>query len=770
MSQKATVRVQTGPIIASELNLPLPGVSAVLKLLADGNTIPFIARYRKEVTGGLDEVAVEAIQERNQYIVDLEDRRSTVLASIKEQGKLSDALEKRILACDTKSKLEDIYLPFKPKRRTRATIARERGLEPLADLILQQPIEGTPEQAAALFINLEKEVADIEAALKGARDIVAEAVSERSESRQLVRDALMNQGVLTSVVTSEFKEKRSRFEQYYTFSEPVSDIPSHRFLAIRRGEREGALRVTVELDSEPLKSRLLGIMEWAKGSTFSAQLIQAVDDAYNRLLAPTLETDIRAEVKMKSDRAAVEIFASNMRDLLLAAPFGARGVIGIDPGLRTGSKCVALDGTGRFIETTTLFISRGQRDALEAETILAGLIEKHKPRAIAVGNGTGGRETETFVKKVLRDTKNKDISVISVNEAGASIYSASPVARDEFPELDLTIRGAISIGRRLQDPLAELVKIEPKSIGVGQYQHDVYQPLLTRKLTSVVESCVNGVGVHLNTASPSLLGYVAGIGPTLAKRIVEYRSSNGPFSKREDLTKVPGLGPKAFEQAAGFLRIPDGENPLDASAVHPERYSLVAQWAKELGVELKDLVGNRGALEKLDLTHYLTDDVGELTLKDMVDELKKPGRDPRDTFEAPAFRDDVHEVSDLKLGMWLEGVVTNVTAFGAFVDVGVHQDGLVHVSQLADRFVSDPLEVVRPGQKIRVRVMDVDLERRRISLSARTDAEAPEQRNHSKGPDRADKRPAANRGKGGGGQSRKPQREFKNNPFAALLK
>jgi uncharacterized protein len=495
-----------------------------------------------------------------------------------------------------------------------------------------------------------------------------------------------------------------------------------------------------------------------------------VDDAYGRLLAPTLETDIRAEVKMKSDRAAVEIFASNMRDLLLAAPFGARGVIGIDPGLRTGSKCVVLDGTGRFVETTTLFISRGQRDALEAETILSALLEKHKPRAVAVGNGTGGRETETFVKKVLRDSKIKDIAVISVNEAGASIYSASPVARDEFPELDLTIRGAISIGRRLQDPLAELVKIEPKSIGVGQYQHDVYQPLLTRKLASVVESCVNGVGVHLNTASPSLLGYVAGIGPTLAKRIVEYRSSHGPFAKREDLTKVPGLGPKAFEQAAGFLRIPDGEHPLDASAVHPERYSLVAQWATELGVELKDLVGNQSALEKLDLTRYLTDDVGELTLKDMVDELKKPGRDPRDTFEAPAFRDDVHEVSDLKLGMWLEGVVTNVTAFGAFVDVGVHQDGLVHVSQLADRFVSDPLEVVRPGQKIRVRVMDVDLERRRISLSARSDAEAPEQRNQSKGPARPDKRPKGNRNKGGGGQSRKPQREFKNNPFAALLK
>ena len=770
MSQKATLRIQTGPIIAAEMNLPLQGVSAVLKLLADGNTIPFIARYRKEATGGLDEVAAEAIQERNQYIVDLEDRRATVLASIKDQGKLTPELEKRLLACDTKSKLEDIYLPFKPKRRTRATIARERGLEPLADLILQQPVEGTPEQAAALFVNAEKEVADIEVALKGARDIVAEAVSERPESRQLVRDALMNQGVLTSVVTDDFKEKRSRFEQYYTFSEPVSDIPSHRFLAIRRGEREGALRVTVELDSEPLKSRLLGIMEWAKGSTFSGQLIQAVDDAYGRLLAPTLETDIRAEVKMKSDRAAVEIFASNMRDLLLAAPFGARGVIGIDPGLRTGSKCVVLDGTGRFVETTTLFISRGQRDALEAETILSALLEKHKPRAVAVGNGTGGRETETFVKKVLRDSKIKDIAVISVNEAGASIYSASPVARDEFPELDLTIRGAISIGRRLQDPLAELVKIEPKSIGVGQYQHDVYQPLLTRKLASVVESCVNGVGVHLNTASPSLLGYVAGIGPTLAKRIVEYRSSHGPFAKREDLTKVPGLGPKAFEQAAGFLRIPDGEHPLDASAVHPERYSLVAQWAAELGVELKDLVGNQSALEKLDLTRYLTDDVGELTLKDMVDELKKPGRDPRDTFEAPAFRDDVHEVSDLKLGMWLEGVVTNVTAFGAFVDVGVHQDGLVHVSQLADRFVSDPLEVVRPGQKIRVRVMDVDLERRRISLSARSDAEAPEQRNQSKGPARPDKRPKGNRNKGGGGQSRKPQREFKNNPFAALLK
>mgnify|MGYP001183884675 CR=1 FL=1 len=771
MSQKKTARIETGPIIAAEMNLPPLGVAAVLKLLADGNTIPFIARYRKEATGGLDEVKVEAIQERNQYIVDLEDRRATVLSSIKEQGKLTDALEKTILACDTKSKLEDIYLPYKPKRRTRATIARERGLQPLADLILQQPLEGSPEEAAALFVNAEKEVADIEAALKGARDIVAEGISEKAEVRQLVRDALMNQGQLTSTVTDDFKEKRSRFEQYYTFSEPVSDIPSHRFLAIRRGEREGALRVTVDLDAEPIKGQMFGMMDRVQGSSFTVQLTQAVDDAYARLLAPSLETDIRAEVKMKSDRAAVEIFASNMRDLLLSAPFGARSVIGIDPGLRTGSKCVVLDSTGRYLETVTIFISRGQRDALEAENILAGLIEKHQPAAIAVGNGTGGRETETFVKKVLKQAKKKSVAVVSVNEAGASIYSASPVAREEFPELDLTIRGAISIGRRLQDPLAELVKIEPKSIGVGQYQHDVYQPLLTRKLTSVVESCVNKVGVHLNTASPSLLGYVAGIGPSLAKKIVEYRSANGPFSKREDLASVPGLGPKAFEQAAGFLRIPDGVNPLDSSAVHPERYPLVAQWATELGVELKELVGNEAVLAKLDLSKYITETVGEITLKDMLDELKKPGRDPRDTFEAPAFRDDVHEVEDLKIGMWLEGVVTNVTAFGAFVDVGVHQDGLVHVSQLADRFVSDPLEVVRPGHKIRVRVMDVDLERRRISLSARSDADVEAGRDAKGGAKRTENRGKPNQKKGRSGQSRSaPKREFKNNPFAALLK
>jgi len=775
MSQKASKSIQTGPIIAAEMNLPPTGVAAVLKLLADGNTIPFIARYRKEVTGGLDEVKVEAIEERNQYIVDLEDRRSTILSSIKDQGKLSPELEKSILACDSKSKLEDIYLPYKPKRRTRATIARERGLEPLGHLILSQPMEGTPQEAALLFVNEEKEVVDVEAALKGARDIVAEAVSEQPEIRQMVRDALMKKGVLTSAVTHEYKEKRSRFEQYYTFSEPVADIPSHRFLAIRRGEREGVLRVTLVLDAEPLKNRMSGIMGWVKGSSFGGQLIEAIDDSYTRLLSPSLETDIRAEVKMKSDRAAVEIFASNMRDLLLAAPFGARGVIGIDPGLRTGSKCVVLDGTGRFIETTTLFISRGNKEALEAEQILAALIQKHQLAAIAVGNGTGGRETESFVKKVLRSIEVKNVPVISVNEAGASIYSASPVARDEFPELDLTIRGAISIGRRLQDPLAELVKIEPKSIGVGQYQHDVYQPLLTRKLGSVVESCVNGVGVHLNTASPSLLGYVAGIGPSLAKKIVEYRSANGPFSKRNDLTKVPGLGPKAYEQAAGFLRIPGGVHPLDASAVHPERYELVSRWAVELGLEVKDLMGNETALSKIDLSKYCTDGLGELTLQDMMGELKKPGRDPRDRFEAPAFRDDVHEIADLKLGMWLEGVVTNVTAFGAFVDVGVHQDGLVHVSQLADRFVSDPLQVVRPGQKIRVRVMDVDLERRRISLSARSDAEVTDTGSTKKdGPKKdgpkKEKRSQGKRTNSRGNENRKPQREFKNNPFAALLK
>lgn len=771
MSQKTTHDLNIGAIIANEMSLPRQGVEAVLKLLDAGNTIPFIARYRKEATGGLDEVKTEAIGERSQYIRDLEDRRSTILGSIGEQGKLTDGLRKEILNCDTKSRLEDLYLPFKPKRRTRATIAREKGLGPLADLILQQPLEGSPEQAANLFVNAQSEVADVDAALKGARDIVAETASEHSEIRQLIRDALLHGGAIRSVVTREHKEKRSRFEQYYAFSEPLEQIPSHRFLALRRGEREGVLRVTVELDGEPLQNRMLSLMQWDKASPFGKELIAAVEDAYTRLLSPALETDVRAEVKMRSDRDAVEIFASNMRDLLLSAPLGARPVLGIDPGLRTGSKCVALDGTGTFLETTTLFISRGVAAVAEAEQALLLFMQKYQPIAIAVGNGTGGRETESFVKKLLKQHGLKNIMVLSVNEAGASVYSASKVAREEFPDLDLTIRGAISIGRRLQDPLAELVKIEPKSIGVGQYQHDVYQPLLSRKLSHVVSSCVNGVGVHLNTASPSLLSYVAGIGPTLAKKIVAYRSENGAFAKRDDLGKVPGLGPKAFEQAAGFLRIPGGENPLDASAVHPERYKLVSAWAKDLGLSLHELVGNTGALEKIDLQNYRSDEVGELTLQDMMAELKKPGRDPRSHFEAPVFRDDVHEMQDLKIGMWLEGVVTNVTAFGAFVDVGVHQDGLVHISQLADSFVSQPLDVVKPGQKLRVRVLEVDLDRKRISLSARQDASPgegrPEQKTQGSEAARAKRK---GRGNANGRNKPRETREFKNNPFAALLK
>ncbi len=684
------------PRLVAELGIPGGQIAAVAKLLGEGNTIPFIARYRKEVHGNLDEVQISKIQERLGYYAELEDRRATILKTIEEQGKLTDELRAKIEACMQKNALEDLYQPYKPKRRTRAMIAKEKGLEPLADKIWDHaPYEGTDEE------------------LQGARDILAERIADLADVRGLVRDAFAKKAVVTSEVVTPKPAAPTKYEQYYDFQEPIAEIPSHRFLAIRRGQKEGVLWVRLVVDKAPLVARIAEIV----GAGDDANLHLAVEDAYKRLLAPSCEIDVNVEKKLEADRQAVEVFAENLRHLLLAAPLGEKKVLAIDPGIRTGCKVAMLDATGKFLVNTVIYPM--QRTA-EAQETLAKIVEHFHPEAVAVGNGTAGRETEAFVRDVLKLIGAKDVMVVSVSESGASVYSASETARAEFPDLDLTVRGAISIGRRLQDPLAELVKIEPKAIGVGQYQHDVHQPLLDAKLDEVVVSCVNRVGVELNTASAPLLTRVSGVGPSLAKRIIAWRDENGAFKSRRDLLKVTGLGAKAFEQCAGFLRIRGAANPLDASAVHPERYALVETMAADLGVGVGELVGNAQLADKIDVRRYITNDVGAPTLKDIVSELKKPGRDPRAVFEKPAFRDDVTTIDDVQEGMTLEGIVTNVAAFGAFVDIGVHQDGLVHVSELADRFIRDPNEVVKVGDKIKVKVIGVDKARQRISLSART--------------------------------------------------
>ncbi len=758
------------PRLVDELAITPRQILAVAKLLAEGNTIPFIARYRKEQHGNLDEVQISKIQERLTYYRELEDRKQTILHSIGEQGKLTDDLRAKITACTAKTVLEDLYLPFKPKRRTRAMIARERGLEPLADLILAQSADD-PDTVAAAFINAEKGVENGALALAGARDIVAEAVAENADVRGFIRGAFTERGEVVSEVADPKPDQPTKFEQYYDFREAVSAIPSHRFLAIRRGQTENILRVKLAVDAQPLIARIEETYALNPALPFAPHLKLAIEDSYKRLIAPSVEVDVLVELKMKADRDAIAIFGENLRNLLLQPPLGEKKVLGIDPGLRTGCKCAAIDATGKFIETVTIYPSQGDRAAIEAQVEVCKLVAKHHPAAIAVGNGTAGRETETFVRQTLQKAGHKEVVVVSVNESGASVYSASEIARDEFPDLDLTIRGAISIGRRLQDPLAELVKIDPKSIGVGQYQHDVHQPLLAEKLDEIVVSCVNHVGVEVNTASAPLLARVSGVGPTLAKRLVAYRDEHGPFASRKALAKVPGLGPKTFEQAAGFLRIHGATHPLDASAVHPERYALVAQMAEDLGVPLDQMIGNAAAIDAIPLKKYISDAVGEPTLRDIIAELKKPGRDPRATFEKPQFRDDVTAIEDVKPGMALEGVVTNVTAFGAFVDIGVHQDGLVHVSQLADRFIRDPSEVVKAGDRIKVKVLDVDLARKRISLTARSNPAptATPATGGSRPQAGSPNRPGAPRPPAGGNRPPPPPRSgFAANPFANL--
>jgi uncharacterized protein len=762
------------PVLSDELNLNPERISTVIKFLSDGNTVPFIARYRKEATGELDEVQIRLIDERHAYLKDLEDRRRTILSSIEEQGKLSAELREKILAADTKSAVEDLYLPYRPKRRTRATAARERGLVPLAERILAQPKEANPQKEALAFVNQEKGVLDQKDALAGARDIVAEIIAEQAEVRAFVREAFYKQGKL-SVTVAATKKENTKYEQYYDHQEAVATIPSHRFLAIRRGEREGVLKACIQVDVDPLLTRILSRNGWEKSSPFSAELRSAVEDGYTRLIATGVENDVRVELKQRSDEAAVNVFAANMRNLLMAAPLGEKPVLGIDPGLRTGCKIAAVDATGKFLENTTLFLSRSAEEKEKAKRTVLLWLDRYKPTAMAVGNGTGGRETEAFLRKLLDTTGGQaKPKVVQVNEAGASVYSASDIARQEFPDQDLTVRGAISIARRLQDPLAELVKIEPKAIGVGQYQHDVFQPLLARKLDEVIESCVNQVGVELNTTSAPLLARVAGIGQKMAQRIVDYRNQNGPFAERKTLLKVSGLGPRTFEQAAGFIRIRDGKNPLDSSAVHPERYPLVERISTDMQVSSSELIGNLKLISRIEMQKYISPEVGEPTLKDILEELRKPGRDPRSSFDPVRFKEGVNAIGDLEEGMALEGIVTNVTNFGAFVDVGVHRDGLVHISQLSDTYVDDPHKVIKVGDRIKVRVLEVDVQRDRISLTARTEQpkKGKDTQSSTQKPTRKNTARAANRRRNNKVQESKPETStsLTHNPFANLLK
>lgn len=691
-------------------------VEHTVELLQEGATVPFIARYRKEQTGELDEVQIRTVEEQFSYFCELAERKITVLKSIEEQGKLTPELRERIEASRQKTELEDLYLPYKPKRRTKATIARERGLEPLADIIAAQKLTGgTVEEAALPFIDPDKDIPDATAALEGAGHILAERLADNADARAMVRRLTKAQGVISSRVAVASKGQVTKFEMYYDYQEPLKSVPSHRMLAMRRGEKEEVLYLSLSAPVEQilagLKSRLI-----LRSSIFSPLLERVAEDAYKRLIAPSIEVELRLESKERADEAAIQVFARNLRELLLAPPAGGKRVLGIDPGFRTGSKLAAVDATGRFLENVTIYPHIGEGRVPQARQDLLKIVENHAIEMIAVGNGTAGREMEIFARETLAGA-GRQLPVVSVSEAGASVYSASEIAREEFPELDLTVRGAISIARRLQDPLGELVKVDPKSIGVGQYQHDVNQAMLKKSLDGVVESCVNFVGVDLNTASWALLAYVSGVGPALAKAITRYRDENGSFPSRKGLLKVPRFGAKAFEQAAGFLRIRGGKHPLDNSAVHPERYQLVESMAADLGVTLGQLLANPALVGSIDLNRYVTADAGLPTLTDISEELKKPGRDPRSQFHTASFRDDIREINDLREGMILQGVVTNVTAFGAFVDVGVHQDGLVHISHLANRYVKDPNDAVKAGQVVRVKVLAADSQRKRISLS-----------------------------------------------------
>lgn len=723
--------------IATELNVNAKGVAAVIALLDEGATVPFISRYRKERTGSLDEVQIGAIQDRLVKLRELDKRRETILKTIDEQGKLTPELKKKIEAAETMSVLEDLYLPYKPKRKTKASVAKEKGLEPLAKVLFDQGLQD-PEAEALKYIDAEKGVEDMDQALQGARDIVAEWVSEHSEVRASLRKQFLEKSTITSTVIRGKEEEGQKYKDYFEWSEPLKKIPSHRLMAMRRGEKE----IILSLDIAPDEQAAIDSIEdkVLKGQNACASQVKtAIKDAYKRLLKPSMETEARLSSKLLADEEAIHVFSDNLRQLLLAPALGQKRVMAVDPGFRTGCKVVCLDRQGKLLEYAQIFPNEPQRQTREAGMTIAHLVDKHEIEAIAIGNGTASRETEDFVRKI---GLKGDVIIAMVNESGASIYSASEVAREEFPDQDVTVRGAVSIGRRMMDPLAELVKIDAKSIGVGQYQHDVDQNLLKKSLDTVVESCVNGVGVELNTASKQLLTYVSGLGPQLAENIVNFRNENGPFESRKTLMDVPRMGAKVFEQAAGFLRIRNAKNVLDRSAVHPERYALVENMAKDLQCSIDDLVKDAGLRSKINLKSYESEEVGLPTLQDIMNELAKPGRDPREQFEVFSFQDGVNEMKDLKIGMKIPGIVTNITKFGAFVDVGVHQDGLVHVSQMSDSFVSDPSKVVKLQQKVMVTVTEVDIPQKRISLSLKSDPMAKPKRKEKttgkreeKGPD-----------------------------------
>jgi len=743
--------------ISSELSLSTAQVAATAKMFAEGATVPFIARYRKEATGGMDEVQIMNVRDRLVQLTDLEKRREAIIKSLDERKLLSADLKKKVLAAETMTRLEDIFAPYRPKRRTRATMAKDKGLEPLANFIWENRENATADPAteAETFVvkseDKEKNVPLAVDALAGARDILAERFSDDADCRAELRDLITSEGMVTSKIMygKEEEPDAQKFKDYFEWSEPFRSVPSHRMLAMRRGEKEGFLFMRIQAEEEQALTIVRGRFGVTNDGPCADQLDLAIVDTFKRLLGLSLETECRMKAKKDADIEAVRVFAENLRELLLASPLGQRSMIAIDPAFRTGCKTVVLDAQGNLLADTVLHLTTSQSQAMEAAAVLLKMVEKFKIEVIAIGNGTASREAEAVVRAAGLP---KSVAIIIVNESGASIYSASEVARDEFPDKDITVRGAVSIGRRLMDPLAELVKLDPKSIGVGQYQHDVDQNLLKNGLDDTVVSCVNGVGVEVNTASKQLLAYVAGLNSGIAQNIIAYRTENGPFKTRNELKKVPRLGDKAYEQAAGFLRIRGGTHPLDSSAVHPERYALVEQMASDVGYDVPTLIRDSAARQKIDLQKYVSEEVGLPTLKDIIAELAKPGRDPRAQFELFTFAEGINKPSDLTQGIKLPGIVTNVTNFGAFVDVGVHQDGLVHISQLADKFVSDPAEVVKVGQKVMVTVTEVDLNRKRIALSMRKspDLAGQEQRRENQG-SRND-----NRSNGGGGQ-RRPQ-------------
>jgi uncharacterized protein len=698
--------------IADELDIRPDQVVNTAALLNDGATIPFISRYRKEFTDNLDEQAITRIRDRLGQLEAIEKRRDAIIKSIEQQGKLTEELKNRLMEATALTELEDIYLPYRPKKKTRATIARAKGLEPLARIIMSQKYDDIQSRASS-FVDKEKSVNDLEEALQGARDIIAEWINEHQYARSRLRKLYQRDAVISSHVIRGREQEGIKYKTYFEWEEKLTRAPSHRILAMLRGENEGVLGVRVMPSAEKAAEILEGI--FIKGHNESARQVQlAIQDSYKRLLHPSMETEMKSMAKEKADEKAIEVFVENLRQLLLAPPLGQKNVLAIDPGFRTGCKLVCLDRQGNLQHNETIFPHPPQNEVAQSIKKVLSLVDAYRIEAIAIGNGTAGRQTEKFIKSIKF---KRDILAIMVNESGASVYSASPVAREEFPDYDVTVRGAVSIGRRLMDPLAELVKIDPKSIGVGQYQHDIDQKLLAKSLEDTVISCVNRVGVEVNSSSKQLLSFVSGVGPALAQNIIDYRRQHGPFKSREELKEVSRFGPKVFEQAIGFLRIHDAENPLDRSAVHPESYPVVVAMARSVGSDVSALMKDVELRKKIDLRQFISDKAGLPTLEDIMDELDKPGRDPREKFDVFEFEKGVNTIEDLRQGMVLPGIITNITAFGAFVDIGVHQDGLVHISQMADRFIRDPNEVVKLNQKVRVRIVDVDLERKRIQLS-----------------------------------------------------